>query len=62
MVDLLGFQLEKAYDTVMMQQLQYRKKGVTYGSVEVSSVLTNTGCSLHKLLHRYGYIVFNRQH
>lgn len=28
--------LEKAYDTVMMQQLQYRKKGVTYGSVEVS--------------------------
>jgi hypothetical protein len=38
MVDLLGFQLEKAYDTVMMQQLQYRKKGVTYGSVEVSSV------------------------
>ncbi|KAM0883006.1 hypothetical protein ACQ4PT_031911 [Festuca glaucescens] len=27
--------LEKAYDTVMMQQLQYRKKGVTYGSVEV---------------------------
>ncbi|KAG8086698.1 hypothetical protein GUJ93_ZPchr0010g7899 [Zizania palustris] len=28
--------LEKAYDTVMMQQLQYRKKGVTYGSVQVS--------------------------
>jgi len=28
--------LEKAYDTVMMQQLQYRKKGVTYGSVLVS--------------------------
>lgn len=28
--------LDKAYDTVMMQQLQYRKKGVTYGSVQVS--------------------------
>ncbi|KAG0522331.1 hypothetical protein BDA96_07G027700 [Sorghum bicolor] len=28
--------LDRAYDTVMMQQLQYRKKGVTYGSVEVS--------------------------
>ncbi|CAD6246525.1 unnamed protein product [Miscanthus lutarioriparius] len=28
--------LDRAYDTVMMQQLQYRKKGVTYGSVQVS--------------------------
>ncbi|XP_066326351.1 protein CHLOROPLAST J-LIKE DOMAIN 1, chloroplastic-like [Miscanthus floridulus] len=28
--------LDWAYDTVMMQQLQYRKKGVTYGSVQVS--------------------------
>jgi hypothetical protein len=36
MVEFSGLQLEKAYDTVMMQQLQYRKKGVTYGSVEVS--------------------------
>ncbi|TVU43538.1 hypothetical protein EJB05_10017 [Eragrostis curvula] len=29
-------ELDRAYDTVMMQQLQYRKKGVTYGSVQVS--------------------------
>jgi len=28
--------LDRAYDTVMMQQLEYRKKGVTYGSVQVS--------------------------
>ncbi|RCV30234.1 hypothetical protein SEVIR_6G078100v4 [Setaria viridis] len=28
--------LDRAFDTVMMQQLQYRKKGVTYGSVQVS--------------------------
>lgn len=35
MIYLLWFQLEKAYDTVMMQQLQYRKKGVTYGFVQV---------------------------
>ncbi|XP_008676766.1 uncharacterized protein [Zea mays] len=28
--------LDRAHDTVMMQQLRYRKKGVTYGSVQVS--------------------------
>uniref|UniRef100_A0A452YG24 J domain-containing protein n=1 Tax=Aegilops tauschii subsp. strangulata TaxID=200361 RepID=A0A452YG24_AEGTS len=28
--------LERAYDTVMMEQLQNRKKGVAYGSVQVS--------------------------
>uniref|UniRef100_A0A0D9XKM5 J domain-containing protein n=1 Tax=Leersia perrieri TaxID=77586 RepID=A0A0D9XKM5_9ORYZ len=28
--------LERAYDTVMMEQLQSRKKGVAYGSIQVS--------------------------
>lgn len=29
------FQLEKAYDKVMMAQLSNRKKGVTFGSFKV---------------------------
>uniref|UniRef100_M8BY08 Uncharacterized protein n=1 Tax=Aegilops tauschii TaxID=37682 RepID=M8BY08_AEGTA len=33
---LFRFHLERAYDTVMMEQLQNRKKGVAYGSVQVS--------------------------
>lgn len=30
------FQLEKAYDKVMMAQLSNRKKGVTFGSFQVN--------------------------
>jgi len=33
------FQLEKAYDKLMMAQLSNRKKGVTYGSFKVWFVI-----------------------
>jgi hypothetical protein len=32
----LGFQLKRAYDAVMMEKLQNRKKGVANGSIQVS--------------------------
>lgn len=35
---LVIFQLEKAYDKVMMAQLTNRKKGVTFGSLKVHNL------------------------
>jgi hypothetical protein len=38
-VVMYNFQLEKAYDKVMMEQLTNRKKGVAYGAFKVLLII-----------------------